>query len=189
MQIKKTHVYIGAAAGIVVLGVGLFVLIRSKKKQVGKATAVELDPSFDLRTRTLLQGLEADFRNKVITLLQTARKQGIDLRLTSGHRDCKAQNKLYAQGRTAPGKIVTNAKCGKSTHNYRRAVDVVEFKNGKPLWTNPNWNKIGKMGVDLGLEWGGNWKSFKDRPHFQDLGGKSIASLYRSYQQTGKLIA
>lgn len=61
-----------------------------------------------------------------------------------------------------------NARCGKSAHNYKVAVDVVEFKNGKPLWNNPRWEEIRALGESCELEWGGRWRSFKDRPHFQD---------------------
>jgi len=136
----------------------------------------------------LLQ-LKPEFREKVKKLLTKAKKEGIELRVTSTYRDCDEQNELYAQGRTKPGKIVTNAICGKSAHNYKVAVDLVEFKNGKPIWENPNWERIGQLGESVGLEWGGRWKSFKDRPHFQDLGGKTVAMLFKEYKNTGKLVA
>lgn len=177
MEIKKKYVYFGVAAGVVVLGVGLYL---SRKK---------IYEHFDYKTDLLLLSLDPKFRKKIKQLLSKARDAGMELRVISAYRDCTEQNKLYAQGRTAPGKIVTNAKCGKSSHNYKKAVDIVEFKNGKPLWSNPNWEKIGQMGEALGLEWGGRWTSIKDKPHFQDLGGKTVASLYREYQQTGKLAA
>lgn len=177
MEVKKKHVYFGIATGIVALGLGLY-LTKNKVYQ-----------HFDYKTDYLLLSLEPKFRKKVKRLLSQAKKEGIELRVTSAFRDCEEQNKLYAQGRTSSGEIVTNAKCGKSSHNYKLAVDVVEFKNGKPQWKNPNWGRIGQLGEAEGLEWGGRWKSFKDRPHFQDLGGKTLAHLYRKYQQTGQLAA
>lgn len=178
MEIKKKHVYIGAAVGVVVLGaVGLY-LVRGK-----------IYPHFDYKTDLLLLTLEPKFRKKVKKLLAKAKKEGMELRITSAYRNCEEQNALYAKGRTKPGKVVTNAKCGKSSHNYKRAVDVVEFKNGKALWSNPKWERIGEIGESVGLEWGGRWHSFKDRPHFQDLDGRTVASLYKEYQQTGKLVA
>lgn len=39
------------------------------------------------------------------------------------------QEALYAQGRTKPGKVVTNAKAGMSYHNYGLAVDIVLLKD------------------------------------------------------------
>ena len=73
-------------------------------------------------------------RTRVQAFLETAKKQGIDLLVTSTYRDNASQNALYAQGRTTPGKIVTNAKAGQSWHNYRCAVDVVPIVAGKPRW-------------------------------------------------------
>ena len=48
----------------------------------------------------------------------------IQLRVTQGLRTIAEQDELYAQGRTKPGKIVTNAKGGKSNHNSGLAIDV-----------------------------------------------------------------
>lgn len=86
------------------------------------------------------------------------------------------QDALYAQGRTAPGKIVTNAKGGQSYHNYGLAIDVVEIKSGQAIW-NTNWSEISKIGIRNGFEWGGNFKGFIDKPHFQMTLGYSIPEL------------
>ena len=176
MEIKKKYVYRGAA--VVVLGAFGLYLARRK-----------IYRHFDYKTDLLLLSLDSKFRKKVRQLLTKAKKQGIELRVTSAYRDCREQDELYAKGRTASGKIVTNARCGQSSHNYKKAVDVVEFKNGKALWTNSNWERIGEIGESVGLEWGGRWRSFTDKPHFQDLGGRTVASLYREYQETGILVA
>lgn len=92
---------------------------------------------------------------------------GISLRIYMTRRSMAEQKGLYDQGRTKPGKIVTNAKPGYSWHNFDLAYDCVEIKDGKALWNNQNWNKIGELGKKCGLEWGGDWRSFKDRPHFE----------------------
>ncbi|GAA0892657.1 hypothetical protein GCM10009122_23360 [Fulvivirga kasyanovii] len=176
ISVKRKYVY-AATATLVSLAV---VAYLSRKK---------IYQYFDYKTKVLLLTLDPGFRKKVEKFLEKARKEGIELRVTSAHRTCEEQNELYAQGRTKPGDIVTNAVCGKSAHNYRRSVDVVEFKNGKPIWENSRWELIGKLGESVGLEWGGRWKSFKDRPHFQDLGGKTVAQLFLEYQRTGKLAA
>lgn len=103
----------------------------------------------------------------------------IDLLVTSTFRDNESQAALYAQGRTAPGRIVTNANAGDSIHNYRLAYDVVPIINGKPCWdiSNPVWKVVGELGIKCGLEWGGSWKRFKDYPHFQFTGGLTLADL------------
>jgi len=94
---------------------------------------------------------------------------GIQLRVTDGFRSNAEQDKDYAKGRTAPGRIVTQAKGGQSPHNYGLAFDVAEMKGNTPTW-NTDYQKIASIGKDLGLEWGGDWK-FKDQPHFQFTNG------------------
>ena len=107
----------------------------------------------------------------------------IDILVTSTYRSRDSQDALYAQGRTAPGAKVTNAKGGQSFHNYRLAYDVVPLRNGKPVWgtSKPEdaalWKKVGELGVAAGLEWAGHWKTLKEFPHFQWTGGLKIADL------------
>lgn len=110
---------------------------------------------------------------------------GIDILITSTYRDAESQNALYAQGRTTPGNIVTNAKAGQSYHNFRVAYDVVPMRNGKPVWdaSDPIWKLVGEAGKKAGLEWAGDWKKFKEFPHFQYTGGLTLKDF-----QAGKHI-
>lgn len=126
-----------------------------------------------------LDDLLPQVRSRVQKFLDAAKAQGIDLLVTSTYRDNASQAALYAQGRTAPGKIVTNAKAGQSFHNYRCAVDVVPMRNGKPVWDSkdPVWQVVGRLGKAAGLEWAGDWKRFKEFPHFQYTGGLTLAQL------------
>jgi len=124
-------------------------------------------------------------RTKVDSFLAAAKKQGIDLLVTSTYRDAESQNALYAQGRTLQGKIVTNAKAGQSWHNHRCAIDVVPIVNGKAVWNDAAlWARIGAIGKAAGLEWAGDWKRFKETAHFQYTGGKTLAQL-----QAGEKVA
>ena len=105
---------------------------------------------------------------------------GIELLITCTYRDNEEQARLYALGRTAPGKKVTNAKPGQSMHNYRVAYDVVPMRHGKPVWGTAGedgklWAQVGALGQAAGLEWGGAWESFKDLPHFQYTGGHPLS--------------
>lgn len=107
---------------------------------------------------------------------------GIDVIITSTYRDFECQDRLYAQGRILPGKVVTWAKAGDSWHNYRRAFDVVPLRNGKPIWGTRGvdrevWSKVGEIGVSCGLEWGGAWERHPDFPHFQDRMGRTLYGL------------
>jgi peptidoglycan LD-endopeptidase CwlK len=87
-------------------------------------------------------------------------------------RTLAQQNLDFAEGRTLPGKIVTNARGGQSMHNYGLAVDVVPYLSGDG--GNINWNptttEYQEMVTELkaaGMDWGGDWPHFKDEDHFQ----------------------
>lgn len=110
-------------------------------------------------------------------MLAECNDKGIPLVVTEGYRTFARQQELYEQGRSKAGLIVTNAKAGYSFHNYGIAFDVA-FKKGKAISWDGNWDLIGKIGKSLGLEWGGDWASFKDKPHFQLTKGKSIDWYY-----------
>ena len=116
------------------------------------------------------------------TLVALCAQAGVAVMLTQGLRTWKEQDALYAQGRTAPpiGRkyIVTNAKGGSSWHNFGLAFDIVVLDSiGKANWdtSHPGWARAAKIGKSLGLEWGGDWKSFKDLPHFQSVGELALA--------------
>lgn len=130
----------------------------------------------------LLTDLLPPVAERAQKLLDMCAAEGIDLLITSTYRDFEAQNRLYAQGRTLPGQIVTWAKAGDSWHNWRRAFDVVPLKNGKPVWSirghdKDTWLRVGEIGMSLGLEWGGSWPRHPDYPHFQDRMGRTLYGL------------
>lgn len=119
-----------------------------------------------------LNQLHPDVRPLAAAFLQEAAAAGLDPRVQEAFRSKDRQDQLYAQGRTAPGAVVTKARGGQSNHNYGVAFDVVPgallgAKNWDP--ENPAWAKLGEIGKKHGLEWGGDWK-FTDRPHFQMAG-------------------
>ena len=117
---------------------------------------------------------------------QVAMQQGCTYVMISGNRTWKEQDKLYAKGRTAPGNIVTNARGGFSNHNYAIAGDYGVFRSGKYLDSTDPAEAIAihklvaaqvltKFGTEI--EWGGNWKSFKDYPHFQYNNGLTMTQM------------
>lgn len=93
------------------------------------------------------------------------------IRVTQGLRTWPQQAALYAQGRTAPGQIVTNAPPGHSWHEFGLAVDIVPMENGQPDWTlsHPAWPRAVAVGESLGLIAGARWQH-PDWPHFQLTG-------------------
>jgi len=96
-----------------------------------------------------------------------ARDNGIQLNVISGTRTFEEQEALYAQGRTTAGNIVTNARGGYSNHNFGIAFDIGVFSGNRYLQESPLYKAVGALGMELGLEWGGNWKTIVDQPHFQ----------------------
>jgi peptidoglycan L-alanyl-D-glutamate endopeptidase CwlK len=107
--------------------------------------------------------------------LSACEKNGLEVAIYSTYRDHESQNDLYSQGRTKPGKKVTNAKGGDSFHNWRVAFDAAPKVNGKINWDNIKlFTKMGEIGESVGLEWGGRWVRFIDRPHFQFTGGLTL---------------
>ena len=101
-------------------------------------------------------------------LIAQAANAGIALDVVQAFRSEKDQEAIYAQGRTAPGPIVSNAKPGSSYHEWGLAFDVAIDKNGTPTWPNTIalWNQIGALGESLGLTWGGRFPT-PDYGHFE----------------------
>jgi peptidoglycan L-alanyl-D-glutamate endopeptidase CwlK len=120
---------------------------------------------------------------KARALIAAAKREGIELLVTSTYRDAECQDALYAQGRTKPGRRVTNARGGQSWHQYRVAFDVVPLVAGKAIWDDRRiWTRISELGESVGLEWAGRWKSFPESPHFQFTGGLTMAQLKQAKQ-------
>ena len=82
------------------------------------------------------------------------------------------------------GPKVTGAGPGESFHQYSRAYDCVPVLNGKPVWSSSGeggklWEKVGQMGRKIGLEWAGDWTSFREFPHFQLTAGDTVLDLMK----------
>lgn len=135
-----------------------------------------------------IEDLEPELREQATTLLAEAARHGLLLRITHTRRTFQEQEDIYAQGRTKPGPKVTAAAAGWSAHNYGLAFDVCQH-GGEPYPDNDDWwEKVGRLGESLGLEWGGRWKH-PDRPHFQLLGGRTLAQLRADAVSRGDLLA
>lgn len=144
------------------------------------AEKIGLQTLIDRSVRNMGAGIHSVVKESAIEMIKQAYKEGIFVQITSGYRSFAEQNKLYAQGRTAPGKIVTNAKGGQSNHNYGLAIDYVllSVDGKKALWTvNEKWRRVAQIGKSLGFSWGGDWKSFKDYPHLEMMGGMTLSQL------------
>ena len=153
------------------------------------ATSGRVDDRSEKVIATLLPEVQPYAR----ALVTKAGTDGITIKVISGLRTYDEQNDLYAQGRTKPGKIVTNARGGFSNHNFGIAFDVGVFEGSQYLDESPKYKAVGVLGMDLGLEWGGNWKTIQDEPHFQlrpkwagDLSERDMLAELRSRKELGK---
>lgn len=139
-------------------------------KLVGKKAATLAPPAVaqvDARSEGNIATLLNEVQPYARALVHAAAAQGITIRIISGLRTYEEQAGLYAQGRTVGTHKVTNANAGYSNHNFGLAFDVGIFQGSRYLDESPLYKVVGALGRDLGLEWGGNWKSFTDEPHFQ----------------------
>jgi|ERR1017187_10859184 hypothetical protein len=93
----------------------------------------------------------------------------LSVQVTRGHCTVAQQDALYAQGRTTPGPIVTNATGYQSAHVYGYAADLVpeDVMPGQPNWdvNSAAWQKMLAAGLAVGLAEGAKWEH-KDNPHF-----------------------
>lgn len=152
---------------------------RSKVSQRNEKSIAKLHPQVRDKIRK--------FINDVYT------KHQVQLVIVQDYRTYAQQDALYAKGRTASGSVVTNARGGQSNHNFALAVDVF------PLWEDGKLHmdvksdqknikilkKIAPIGKGIGLEWGGDWKSIIDNPHFQLKTGKTMAQLRELTESAG----
>jgi len=103
----------------------------------------------------------------------------IDFGITHGVRTMEEQRKLYAQGRTTAGPIVTNTLKSKhliQSDGYGHAIDIVCYVNGNVTWSDKYYYEVAdafeEAGKLLGIKyvWGGSWK-MKDLPHYEIVVG------------------
>lgn len=147
--------------------------------------------AFDVRSEkfiaTLLPKAQAVARN----FMKAAAGLPYAYKIISGTRTYAEQDLLYAQGRTLPGKIVTKARGGRSLHNFGIAWDVGIF-DGPKYFTGANKKErdaYAELGAHAkanvsGIEWGGDWTSFPDAPHFQlAAGGKKTSEIEVSFNK------
>jgi peptidoglycan L-alanyl-D-glutamate endopeptidase CwlK len=126
----------------------------------------------DQRSLNNLNTLHPKFRQSAIdawTEAQAAMPANVQIIVVQGLRTFEESDKLYAQGRTAPGAVVTKAKAGQSYHNYGLAFDFAMITNGRDDYAvGPNWMKVVSIMKTAGMTWGGNFANFPDNPHFEN---------------------
>lgn len=131
-----------------------------------------------------LSGLQPVVRQAAERLIERCYARGVPILITQGLRTIAEQDALYAQGRSKPGQIVTQARGGYSNHNFGVAIDfALLMPDGSVSWlVGKDWMLVVDIAKSFGFEWGGDWKTFKDYPHFEMTFGLTTAQ-YRSGQR------
>ena len=128
--------------------------------------------------------LRADVAENCRRWLARCREAGLSALVTSTVRDAAYQAYLYEQGRTRPGGIVTNAKTP-TFHAVEAglAFDFCKNVKGQEYSDLQFFEAAAVLAKEMGFSWGGDWKSFVDRPHIQwDAGGQYTSAMIRSGQ-------
>ncbi len=131
-----------------------------------EASKTELG-AFDERSEknlaTIIPQAQVAVRKWLALAVVEAEKHGVSVKLIDGTRSYAEQNKLYAKRPK-----VTNARGGYSWHNFGLAVDFGVFRRKEYLAESNMYTVLGALARKVdGLEWGGDWTSFKDYPHIQ----------------------
>lgn len=88
----------------------------------------------------------------------------IDFVVIEGLRTPERQKKLFESGAS---------KTMRSRHLTGHAIDIAAWVDGQIRWDWPLYDalavamKQAANNVSVPLEWGGDWKTFKDGPHYQ----------------------
>lgn len=128
---------------------------------------------------TRIEDLTHDTQERVYRLIQLAEAEGIGIKPISTKRSCAEQNSIYAQGRTAPGTIISHAAGCKSWHVWGRAIDLLAVVNGKVVnnGNDPVYDRLGEMAESIGMVWGGKFGWGRDAPHFEYHPGVKISEV------------
>lgn len=116
---------------------------------------------FGARSLARLEGVHPDLR-KVMDLA-ISRSQ-VDFTVIEGLRTLAKQRQYMASGAT---------RTMNSRHLTGHAVDIAPWVGGTVRWDWPLYHRIAPVvkqaAADLGIPitWGGDWRSFKDGPHFE----------------------
>lgn len=126
--------------------------------------------------------LRSDVAANCRIFIERCKAAGFPVLVTSTVRDKEYQTYLYEQGRTRNGSIVTNSKV--PTFHWDKAglaFDICKNVKGQEYSDQTFWKGVSAIGKEMGFTWGGDWKSFVDKPHFQwDDHGKYTGTMIKA---------
>jgi peptidoglycan L-alanyl-D-glutamate endopeptidase CwlK len=141
--------------------------------------------NYEERSYKVFDGLQPDFKEKVIRWYEECKEEGLKILVYCGYRSNEDQEKLYKQGRSVKGNKLTNARAGQSFHNYGRAIDFVPVKNGESSWDDTaSYIKAQRIGKEFGLR-PISW----ELPHLEDGSFKNWRELQASQKPAKTLFS
>lgn len=121
-----------------------------------------------------IQYLHPDLQRLVKQFVAECLKKGLPVLVTETWRTKEEQNNFWAQGRTRPGVIVTNATYPYSPHCWGVAFDFCRNVKGREYDNSDGFfDRVGRIAekmfdnTEFDLFWGGDWKNFVDKPHVE----------------------
>jgi len=151
--------------------------------------------SMDAQSLEILKFVYPDLRVRAFRLREDIHKAtGYWIRITRGYSSYEAQEAIYAQGRTTPGKIVSNARPGLSYHNYGLAFDVCFLGLDPYLETMAKlrgdkaevvWERVAECVEAGGMASGRRFRLRKDSPHAQISYGLEMSEMVELYHHGG----
>lgn len=139
---------------------------------------------FDFRTEKKIRTLTLAAQKEARIFMDKVLMAGVKAKVISGSRTYAEQNRIFRQGRYGnPGKIVTNARGGRSNHNFGVAWDIGIFtETGGYITEGGPYDQAASAGMSSNIEWGGDWPRFVDKPHYQLNLGVELAVIREKFE-------
>lgn len=124
-----------------------------------------------------IDALRADVEANCRMLLALAEREGLRALVTETVRDAAYQRWLAERGYAAAGARTPSFH----GENAGLAFDICKNEKGHEYDDPAFFARMGELGKRVGFSWGGDWRSFPDRPHFQwDAGGTYTGAMVRA---------
>ena len=124
-----------------------------------------------------IDDLRADVAANCRALIALAEREGLRVLVTETVRDSEYQKMLAKKGYAAAGAVTPSFHAD----HAGRAFDICKNEKGHAYDDPVFFARMGELGKRVGFSWGGDWRSFPDRPHFQwDAGGTYTGAMVRA---------
>lgn len=113
-----------------------------------------------------IDDLRKDVAVNCHTLIKLCAERGLPVLVTGTVRDAEYQKFCYMNGTAQTPEV--------GPHGFGLAFDICKNIKGHEYDDSDFFVNVALIGIDMGFIWGGNWKTFKDRPHFEWLGSPPV---------------